>query len=296
MGDEISYLKAELKDVIGKIQDTLPNLDIQLGSVFYRDQGDAYITKTSDLSSDISKTVNFIKNQSADGGGDEPEAVEEALEEAIKNLNWRENVTARLLFLVLDAPPHHNDEIVKKMQELTALAAEKGIRIIPVTCSGIGKSTEYLMRSLALATNGTYLFLTDHSGVGNPHIEPTTDEYDVELLNDLLIRVIYQFSYSITCNQDLTLLNENKEDTIVVNNPEFKSIQQQDSLTQSDITTDTNEIVAHENPDSEENSIDNENSIKSWKYYPNPVSNILTVEVEGKSGYIYITDMSGKIV
>lgn len=56
------------------------------------------------------------------------------------------------------------------------------------------------MRSIALATNGTYAFLADHSGVGNAHIEATTDKYDVELLNALMQRLIRQFIYAPECN------------------------------------------------------------------------------------------------
>jgi hypothetical protein len=50
------------------------------------------------------------------------------------------------------------------------------------------------MRFFAIATNGTYVFVTDHSGVGNPHLEPSVGEYTVEKLNDLMVRLINEFS------------------------------------------------------------------------------------------------------
>ena len=87
------------------------------------------------------------------------------------------------------------------MHQLILKAAAQGIRIIPIAASGIDKSTEYLMRAMALATNGTYLFLTDDSGVGNPHSKPTTDKYEVELLNSLLIKVISKFTQVNTCEE-----------------------------------------------------------------------------------------------
>ncbi len=201
MGDEISYLKVELNDVIQRVKDDMPDTKINLGSIFYRDTGDKYLTRKSDFSTNISKTINFIKEQNADGGGDYPEAADTALDVALNELTWSNESTSRLLFFVLDAPPHTSDEVNKKMQELTRLAAEKGIRVIPVACSGIRKGTEYLMRALALATNGTYTFLTDHSGIGGSHIEPTTDSYKVELLNDLLVRIITQYSKIPDCNE-----------------------------------------------------------------------------------------------
>ncbi len=199
MSDEIAYLQSELLDVIERIQDTLGLEDVRLGSVFYRDQGDTYLTKHSPLSGDFSKTIEFIRRQEADGGGDMPEAVPDALETALNELSWNTNSANRLLFLVLDAPPHQNSDEHARLKKLIRQAAAQGIRIIPVACSGINKTTEYLLRTMALATNGTYTFLTDHSGVGNPHLEPTTDEYDVEKLNDVIVRLAVQFGRSTTC-------------------------------------------------------------------------------------------------
>lgn len=59
-----------------------------------------------------------------------------------------------------------------------------------MAASGIDKETAFLLRNLGIATGGTYTFLTDHSGIGNPHLEPTIGGYQVELLNHLLVRVI----------------------------------------------------------------------------------------------------------
>ena len=80
-----------------------------------------------------------------------------------------------MLFIILDAPPHSDDSnAVDEMNELTVQAAEKGIRIIPVLASGGDKEAEYLMRDMAMKTGGTYLFLTDDSGVSaGDHIQPT---------------------------------------------------------------------------------------------------------------------------
>lgn len=58
MGDELEYLKTELLDVIGRVQAANPDLDVRTGSVFYRDQGDDYVVKSSALNRDISKTVD----------------------------------------------------------------------------------------------------------------------------------------------------------------------------------------------------------------------------------------------
>lgn len=202
MGDEIRYLQVELLNIIERTKALNKNQELRLGTVFYRDQGEQYVTRFSPLNKDPNTTNKFIREQVASGGGDYPEAVEEALDVAINQLQWKDEATARLLFLVLDAPPHENEATLKKMKELTLLAAKKGVRIIPITGSGVDKSTEYLMRSLALATNGTYTFLTDDSGVGGKHIKPTTDSYKVEKLNDLIVRLIKQYTTMSDCKEE----------------------------------------------------------------------------------------------
>ncbi|PKD20726.1 hypothetical protein APR41_13730 [Salegentibacter salinarum] len=100
----------------------------------------------------------------------------------------------RLAFLILDAPPHHNQQVISDIQNSVKKSAEKGIKFIPVTASGIDKETEFLMRYFSMATNSTYVFITNHSGIGNDHIEPSIGEYKVELLNELLIRLITEYS------------------------------------------------------------------------------------------------------
>jgi hypothetical protein len=55
---------------------------------------------------------------------------------------------------------------------------------------------------MALATNGTYTFLTDHSGIGNKHTDPTTDAFTVETLNALLQRLIKQMVFAVPCTEE----------------------------------------------------------------------------------------------
>ncbi|MBQ4101895.1 MAG: hypothetical protein IJC85_03310, partial [Oscillospiraceae bacterium] len=134
----------------------------------------------------------ILASEEAADGGDTPEAVDAALEDALKNHTWDEEAT-KILLLVLDAPPHEEAEVIKRMQEYSLLAAKMGVRIIPVLCSGGDTSCEYLMRSLAMMTGGEYVFLTDDSGIGGSHLKPTIGEYKVEKLNDLLVNLIGEY-------------------------------------------------------------------------------------------------------
>ena len=191
MGDEISYLKTELRDVVTRAQAQVPSADLRLASVFYRDQGDEYLTRVQPFTQDVNQLLSFVQAQNAGGGGDFPEAVDEALNAALQQ-QWSTEARCRLLFLVLDAPPH--DEARTRIQALTRQAARQGIRLIPITASGIDTSTEFLMRSLALSTNGTYVFITNHSGIGDAHLEASVGTYQVEFLNNLMVRLITEYS------------------------------------------------------------------------------------------------------
>lgn len=256
MGDEINYLQAELYDVIERTKKEFPTSDLSMGSVFYRDSGDAYLVKNFDFTTNIENVISFIKKQNADGGGDYPEAVIEALEASIENMSWDDDARSKLLFLLLDAPPHYSDVNIVKLQNLAKKAAEKGIRIIPIAASGIDKSTEYLMRATALETNGTYLFITNHSGIGNDHIEPSTESYKVEMLNDLLLRVIIQNCSVNTCASKKDSYSENKK------------IEEQ-------LTNDT---------------------IIDFKYFPNPTSDVVNVALNQEATELYLFDTTGKLI
>jgi Mg-chelatase subunit ChlD len=194
MGDEINYLKSELEDIVGRVQSSDNQEVIRLGMTFYRDHGDEYLVRNFDFKTDIKQIQADLNQQSAGGGGDFEEAVDEALDNAINQQQWSTTATTRLLFLILDAPPHHDLQRIKTMQKNIEAAAEKGIKIIPVVASGIDKNTEFLMRMTAQATNGTYVFLTDDSGVGNSHLKPTIGSYQVEYLNNLILRLIKKYS------------------------------------------------------------------------------------------------------
>ncbi len=199
MGDELRYLQEEMKDVIARAKEATGGLSIRTGAVVYRDHSDDYLTRISRLTEDIATTQAFIDKQRASGGGDYPEAVPEALMAALNSAGWSDNARARIAFLILDAPCHEDSATLALLHEQVLNAAAMGVRIVPVVCSGLQESGEYLMRAIALATNGTSFFLTDDSGIGLPHLKPTTDSLKVEHLNDMLVRTIVQFSKMPEC-------------------------------------------------------------------------------------------------
>ena len=73
------------------------------------------------------------------------------------------------------------------------LYAKHGIKLIPVAASGVDKDTEFMLRFFDVATGGTYVFLTDDSGIGNSHIKASVGNYNVESLTDIMIRLIKKY-------------------------------------------------------------------------------------------------------
>lgn len=190
MSDELEYLKAEISNVITRINEK--DISVRTSVNFYRDEGDQYVVKYHAFKDGAAEVQSVIAAEHADGGGDFPEAVHTALDNAVNDHAWAED-SVKLMFLVLDAPPHADSEVIESLSSAVEKASEMGIRIIPVASSGIDAETEFILRSIALNTNGSYTFLTNHSGIGNPHIDPSTSaDYEIEMLNDMLVRIALQ--------------------------------------------------------------------------------------------------------
>lgn len=186
MGDEIRYLQTELASILTAIRRNHPGVDVRVGFVFYRDLGDDYVTRTVPLTGDFTAAQGVLGQQFANGGGDYPEAMEQALIRAAGQ-QWRDDAVKTML-LVADAPPH-DDRIGMAWQASEVLRANR-VQIVPVAASGVADKAEYVMRAMAALTQSRYTFLTDDSGVGNPHAAPAIDCYLVTRLNALLTRVI----------------------------------------------------------------------------------------------------------
>lgn len=276
MGDEINYLKLDLDKVISMISAENKHINVRMGSVFYRDHGDDYVTKEAPFSNNTDLVKSFINANEANGGGDFPEAADEALLAAIDKLNWSTTARARIIFWLLDAPPHRAEENLQKLMEASKKAAEKGIRIVPIGCSGIDKPTEFLCRNIALATNGTYTFLTNHSGVGGTHIEPSTDGYKVESFREVLVRVARQMSITPDCEEFIAPEQIEQIDTnLQIINPYGK----EDSL------------FVNRERDTTEAEIELEILL-----YPNPTNGVFNIKSPREITEVFIADVNGKLL
>jgi len=99
----IDDVKKKLAQLVGTLQQMVPAS--RVGIVVYRDKGDEYVVKWTDLSFHTDKLQEFISHVRADGGGDFEEAVKEALEAAVNDLKWRKD-SKKIIILVGGSPPH----------------------------------------------------------------------------------------------------------------------------------------------------------------------------------------------
>lgn len=184
MGDEIIYLQKDFSS----IAEDVGNDGVSYSACFYRDEGDVYVTRCNGFTSDIAAVQALINAEYADGGGDTPEAVAQILKETLSDpAGWTED-SVKIAFLIFDAPPHYGTDEV--LDRAIRDAAARGIHVIPVVASNADRETELFGRALAICTDGTYVFLTDDSGVGGSHLEPIIGDYEVEKLHDVIVRII----------------------------------------------------------------------------------------------------------
>lgn len=187
MGDEIAFLQKELIGVVRTAARKAPGVSIRYGLVVYRDRGDDYVVKSYGFTANGGQMAGWLRGLSAEGGGDYPEAAAAALKAGV-GLDWRKGKGERLVLHVADAPPH--DGQAADYLRTAKVAAGEGVQIFTLGASGVAEESEYLMRQASVATGGRYLFLTDDSGVGNSHAEPTIPCYQVTKLSGLLTRVL----------------------------------------------------------------------------------------------------------
>ena len=194
MGDEIARLRDNMTSVATQIAALPSEPDVRFGMTVYRDEGDLFVTRTFDLTEDLDSFVAALADVQADGGGDYPEALDEALVDALEKPAWRRDGAVELVFLIADAPPQV-DRMVPQPSAASALAAAAaGVKIFPVAASGTDDQAEYVMRELAFVTGGRFVFLAygvdGSSTATGDRSDITADDYDELPLDALVVRLV----------------------------------------------------------------------------------------------------------
>jgi hypothetical protein len=163
MGGLIDGAKQKIWSIANQIASGKPHPQVRMGLVAYRDKGDEYITKLTALTDDLDAVYADLMKCTAAGGGDEPESVNQALNEAVTRFVWNKDAKAlRIVYLVGDAPPHmdYKDDI--KYPETCAAAAKAGIIINTIQC-GAAADTTPIWTEIARKAEGEF-FAIEQSG------------------------------------------------------------------------------------------------------------------------------------
>ena len=157
MQDEFAGILLALEQADAALRQTLPGY--RSGITLFRDYGERYLTRSAPLGPESPFAAKDFLWRAAGGGG-EAEPLDTALMAALHEHDWRPEADARILLLFTDAQPANASSTLARLDQALRLAAAKGITLIPVACSGLGQEGEFLLRSLAIATNGCYAYLT----------------------------------------------------------------------------------------------------------------------------------------
>jgi hypothetical protein len=142
----MSGLIATAKEKIWSIATTMSQTDpapqIRMGLVAFRDRGDAYVTRVVDLSTDLDSVYATLMDFEAVGGGDGPESVNAALDDAVTRISWSQNPASyKVIFLVGDAPPHMDYPDDRRYHEIVADARRQGIVVNTIQCGEMPQTT-----------------------------------------------------------------------------------------------------------------------------------------------------------
>lgn len=192
MGDEIARLRENMTTVAEQI-DALPSdPDVRFGMTVYRDEGDVFVTRNFDLTDDLASFLTALDDVQADGGGDYPEALDEALADALNKPEWRRDGAVELMFVIADAPPQIDRQLDQPYTATAIAAAEAGVKIFPVAASGTDDQAEYAMRDLAFTTGGRFVFLAygDGASATGSGTDIGSADYDELPLDQLVVRLV----------------------------------------------------------------------------------------------------------
>lgn len=187
MGRYIESAKQNIENITQRISSSGTS-SICFGLVEYRDhppEESSFVTRKHDFTPHLSTMKTWLTDCSADGGGDTPEAVADALYDVL-HLSWRSDAT-KICVLISDAPPHglaYSDNFPKcpAGHDPVCIASEmakKGIALYSVGCGLSGNDMDFFM-AIAFMTGGQYVPLKNASNLAEVIIGGAQEEVSLE--------------------------------------------------------------------------------------------------------------------
>lgn len=176
MGGLIEGAKQKIWSIANSIVSQKPAPEVRIGLITYRDRGDEYVTRRFDLTDDIDAVFKNLQTITADGGGDDPESVNQALHEAVTGMTWTADRKAlKIIFLVGDYPPHMDYPDDVKYPATCRDAVKRDLIIDTVQCGEVSDTTA-VWREIARLSEGSYVALAQS---GNMTV--MTTPFDTEI-------------------------------------------------------------------------------------------------------------------
>lgn len=164
MGEEIERLRSTIEIIYDNLSAVNPKPEIRMGLVLYKDTTDAedpegYRTKLIPFTRDLDAFQAELDKVEASGGGDTPEDLQAALEDAMLRMSWNPE-GIRLAFVVTDAPPHLDYGQTYTYAKAAQDARDNAVKIFTVGTGGLPLDGEYILRQISQITQAKYIFLT----------------------------------------------------------------------------------------------------------------------------------------
>ena len=116
----------------------------------------------------------------AAGGGDLPESVNEALDDAVRKVSWSaDRGVLKMIFLVGDAPPHMDYAGGPKYPDICQAAMKKDLVINTIQCGDAAETTKF-WQDIARLAEGSYAAIPQ---AGNVAVIPTPMDARLAELN-----------------------------------------------------------------------------------------------------------------
>jgi len=190
MSGLIDGAKQKIWSIANEMISAKPTPELKLGLIGYRDRGDEYVVKTFNLTDDIDAIYGHLREFKAEGGGDAPESVNEALDEAIHKVSWsNDRKVLKIVFLVGDAPPHMDYPNSPKYTDLCREAVKKDLLINTVQCGNM-PDTQTIWQEIAKLSEGTYAAIAQS---GNMAVVSTPMDKELSRLNERISATVIPY-------------------------------------------------------------------------------------------------------
>lgn len=190
MSGLIDAAKKKIWSISNQITTGKPTPQVKIGLVAYRDRGDSFVTKVFDLTDDLDSIYTHLMGFNADEGGDEPEAVNEALHAAVHKVTWsKDKKVLRMIFLVGDAPPQMGYPDDVKYPDTCKEAVKRDIIINTILCGNSPTAKDHWIK-ICRAAEGSFVQIDAGGGpvvaVATPYDEKLA-EINTEISRTTLV-------------------------------------------------------------------------------------------------------------